>query len=165
MKRIFVLLIIFSTQMNVFSQEDIVFSNNGYIRFQNQDYHFTIILVNDIQATLEIWKGGQIVNETTRVKISEPISIIIAYATDKDDINLTYNLKLRNSNGESYISESNGLIISNIVRAKRLLFKAENMPTLTLNENTEAGKYHFVIEIYDYNELIKTFILEFDVYK
>jgi hypothetical protein len=125
-----------------------------------------IALVNDLMETMNIWNIPNItpiIKQTTTVKVNEQISLFIVYATNKDSINLTYNLRLLEPNGEFSENGHNGLIISNKVINKDILYTAAQLPTIVFEEEEEIGEYHFVIEVYDNDEFIKTFILKFSL--
>jgi hypothetical protein len=167
MKKIFVLAITFLTLVKVFGQENVLFSNSGSITFQNNDCMIIIILVNDLNAALDVWNVPNVtpnIKQTTSVKINEPISLFIVYASDKDEIDLTYNLKILKPNGDFSSEENyNGLKISDTVINKRILYKANQLPTLVFDENEEKGNYIFVVEVYDANVLLKTLLLTFNL--
>jgi len=98
------------------------------------------------------------------VKINEPISLFIIYGTENDSIDLTYNLRIREPNGAISEVKYDGLKISDVVISKRTLYPANVMPTIVFDENEEIGIYYFIIQVFDENELIKTFILEFNLF-
>jgi hypothetical protein len=123
--------------------------------------------VNDLKETMDIWSIPNVtprINQTTTVKTNESIALFIVYATSRDRINLTYNLRMREPDGT--FSENinyNGLKISDTVINKQVLYTAAQLPEVAFDEEDEIGKYYFVIEVYDNNELIKIFILEFNL--
>lgn len=157
----------FLLSLKVFGQEDVLFSNNGYITFQNQELFILIVLVNDLQEAVNTWRipnTTPTIYETTMVKINEPISLFIIYGTENDSIDLTYNLRIREPNGAISEVKYDGLKISDVVISKRTLYPANVMPTIVFDENEEIGIYYFIIQVFDENELIKTFILEFNLF-
>jgi hypothetical protein len=166
MKKVLFFIIISLISINIFPQEKELFSDKGHIYFQDQEYYLMIILVNDLRASLDIWNVPNVtpkIDPTTATKINEPISLLIIYAVNKDDINLIYNLRIRNPNGTISGEDYNDFIISNRVRNKKIMYTAAQLPTIIFDEKDERGKYYFIIEIFDYNKLLKTFVLEFNV--
>jgi hypothetical protein len=171
MRKILSLLIVSCVSISVFSQETVLFppeiasfSNNGSIDFQNQEYYFFISLVEDLQATLDIWNVPDVtprISATTTTIVNKPISLFIVYAVNKDEINLTYNIRILNPNGTFSGEDYNGFRISNRVINRRILYTAAQLPTLTFDEEEELGKYFFFIEIYDNSVLIRVMVLEF----
>ena len=98
MKKKILTLFLFLLSINIFCQDEVLFSNNGYLNFQNQDYYLMVILVNDLKETLDIWNVPNVtprISQTTTVRQNESISLFIIYSTSKDEINLTYNLRMR----------------------------------------------------------------------
>jgi ABC-type lipoprotein release transport system permease subunit len=168
MKKASIFLIGFLVLMNGFAQESIFFSNNGHISFQNQDYMLQFILVNDLKATLNIWNVPNVPPRLTpsiKTRINEPISLFVVYATDKDSINLMYNLKIKKPNGTFSEKSYNGLKIADKVIVKQVLYTGDQLPTIIFDEKEELGKYQFIIEVYDDKGIIKIFALEFDLLK
>ena len=166
-RKLCIFLIMFLLSLKVFGQEDVLFSNNGYITFQNQELFILIVLVNDLQEAVNTWRipnTTPTIYETTMVKINEPISLFIIYGTENDSIDLTYNLRIREPNGAISEVKYDGLKISDVVISKRTLYPANVMPTIVFDENEEIGIYYFIIQVFDENELIKTFILEFNLF-
>jgi len=168
MKKNIIFLIIFLISFNAFSQDFISFSDRGYIEYYDNEYLFIIILVNDLNKALDIWNVPNVapnIQHTTSVKVNDSISLFIVYSVaNKDEIDLTYNLKLRNPNGTySERIEYKGLIISNKIIQKRILYTANQLPMLIFNEEDETGKYYFQIEIFDFYDLVRVFILEFNL--
>lgn len=85
-------------------QENTVFSDNGSVFFQNDEYLIIGILIEDLMEALEIWnipdsQGFPQLSSITKIKRDEPISIFLAYATHKNEINMTYDYKLLRPNG------------------------------------------------------------------
>jgi hypothetical protein len=171
MRKILSLLIVSCVSTSVFSQETVLFppeiasfSNNGVVTFENQDYIFLVALVNDLQATLDIWNVPNVtprISGTTTVRTNEPISLFIVYGViDKGEINLTYDIKILNPKG--IWDDYTGFRISNRVINRRILYTAAQLPTLTFDEE-ELGKYFFFIEIYDNSDLIRVMVLEFNL--
>jgi hypothetical protein len=165
MRKLFVLLAISLLSINVFGQEDVLFSNNGYLSFQNQEFFMLFVLVNDIEASVEAFKRPETptIHETTTVKISEPISLFIVYSTDEDTINLTYNFRIREPNGSLSEIRFDGAKISDTVIKKKVLYPANAMPTIVFDEKEELGTYYFIVQVFNNNIYIRTFILEFNL--
>jgi hypothetical protein len=167
MKKVLVMFIFLFLSIHIFGQEDILFSNNGHINFQNNDYTIVIALVDDLQKTLEVWNIPNVmprINTTTKVEINGQIAIFMVYGTEKDSINLTYNLRMRRPN--KTFSENihyDGLLISDTVISKRMLYAASELPIVVFDDGDETGTYNFFIEVYDNNILIKIFMLEFSL--
>jgi hypothetical protein len=166
MKTIFILLFVLLTSIKTFGQEEALFSDNGYITFQNQEYFIFMALVNDYQKTVDAWKIPDVtptIYETTTVRINEPISLFIVYAALEDSINLTYNFRILQPDGIISETKYDGLKISDTVISKGMLYPANMMPTIVFDENEDTGVYYFIIQVFDYNELIQTLILEFSL--
>jgi len=167
MKKLLVIVSLIFSSIHIFGQEDILFSNNGHIFFQNQDYTISIALVDDLEKTLEVWNVPDVtprINTTTKVERNGQIAIFIVYATDKDSIDLTYNLRMKRPNGTfSENSHYDGLLISDTVISKRMLYAASMLPTIVFDDKDKTGTYNFFIEVYDNDILIKIFALEFDL--
>lgn len=104
-----------------------------------------------------------ITHETTTVKISEPISLFIVYSTDEDTINLTYNFRIREPNGSLSEIRFDGAKISDTVIKKKVLYPANAMPTIVFDEKEELGTYYFIVQVFNNNIYIRTFILEFNL--
>jgi hypothetical protein len=164
MKRAIALSVIFLTFTNIFGQENTLFSHNGHLSYQDDNYMLSIILVNDLKAALDIWNVPDSmpkITQTTTTKTNEPLSLFIAYATDKDEINLTYNLKLLKPAGNFSDNKYDGLKIADTVISKQTLYTAAQLPTYVFDESDEPGDYAFIVDVYDDNVLIKTFSLAF----
>jgi hypothetical protein len=164
-KALIILCLIISA--NIFSQENRLFSNEGVIQFQNSDYLFIILLVDDLQEAINIWNipnETPRINHITNIRINEPISLFILYATDRDRINLTYSLRLREPDGRLSWKNFQGLKISDTVINKRILYRALQLPEITFDENEKTGKYCFIVDIYDNDNFIVTLELEFDLF-
>jgi hypothetical protein len=151
--------------INVFGQEDVLFSNNGYLSFQNQEFYMILVLVNDLQNSVEAFKRPETptIHETTTVKKNEPISLFIVYSTDKDTINLTYNFRIREPNGILAETKHDGLKISDTVIKKKVLYPANTMPTIVFDEDEDLGAHCFIVQVFNHNVIIKTIILEFNL--
>jgi hypothetical protein len=152
---------------NIFSQENRLFSNEGVIQFQDSDYFFVILLVDDLQKAISIWNipdETPRIDQITNIKINEPISLFILYATDRDRINLTYNLRLRQPDGKLSWKNFQGLKISDTVITKRILYRALQLPEITFDENDKTGKYCFIVDIYDNDIFIVSLELEFNLF-
>ena len=89
--------------------------------------------------------------------------MFIVYAADKDKINLTYNLRIIKPDESISETEIIGAKISNILINRRLMYAADQLPTLIFDSNDDIGVYHFIVEIYDFDELIVILILQFSV--
>jgi hypothetical protein len=165
MRKLFVLLIMSSLLINVFGQEDVLISNNGYLYFQNQDFFMLLALVNDLQASIDAFKRPEtpIIYETTTVQKNKPISLFIVYSTDKDTINLTYNFRIREPSGIFSEIKDDGVKISDTVINKGALYPANAMPTIVFDENEDLGTHYFIVQVFNHNIYIKTIILEFNL--
>ena len=149
------------------NQDNTIFSNNGSISFQNDEYLLIGILVNDLEKTLEIWsipdsQGIPIVSAITRIKINEPISLFLAYATKKTRIDMTYDFKMLRPDGTFSNNAYKGLEIAKRDISGEYINTAKQLPTIIFDETDTLGKYQFHIAVFDNNILIINFILEFD---
>ena len=165
-KKIITILFLIVLQGSIYTQDNIRFSENGFINFQNQDFYFFISLVDDLGQALDIWSVPDEIPripQIASIKINEPISLFIVYAADKDKINLTYNLRIIKPDESISETEIIGAKISNILINRRLMYAADQLPTLIFDSNDDIGVYHFIVEIYDFDELIVILILQFSV--
>jgi hypothetical protein len=150
------------------NQDNMVFSDNGSVSFQNNEYLLVGILVEDLKKTLEIWgipdnQGFPKFSTITQVKRNEPISVFLAYATKKNEINLTYNFKTLRPDGTFSNNAYQGLEIANGSSPDDLIYKSKQLPTIIFDETDRFGKYQFHITVFDNNNLITNFILEFNL--
>ena len=139
---------------NVFSQSNIQFSNSGYIHYQDQNFSFYILLVNDFMEALENWNlynTPENIKHTATVRVDEGISVFIIYATNNESIFLTYNLRL-NTHIRPF---TENLFISNRVISEQTWHTANEMMTVNIDQYDEIGRYNFIVEIFNYDDLIQ----------
>jgi len=165
MKKIFAVLFLVFLSMSAFGQEDVLVSDNGHLFFQNQDYTVGVALVDDLKETLAVWNVPDVtpnIKTTTGVEANGQISVFIIYATEKDSVNLTYNLRMITPDGVfSERLSYDGLVISNNVIEKQMLYAAEHLPTVVFTDADKPGIYNLIVVVYDGEDLIKIFALEF----
>jgi hypothetical protein len=148
--------------------ENTVFSNNGTVSYQDNDYLFVGALVEDLQKTLEIWsvpdsQGFPNLSTITKIKRNEPISVFLTYATRKNEINMTYDFKTLRPDGSFSHNIYKGLEIARGNSPDTLLYRARKLPVIVFDETDSFGTYQFHINIFDNNNLITIFILEFNL--
>jgi hypothetical protein len=150
------------------NQDNTIFSNNGSVSFQNNEYLLVGILVEDLQKTLEIWiipdsQGYPKLSTITKVKINEPISVFLTYATKNNEIDMTYDFKTLRPDGTFSNNAYKGLEIAKGNSPDDLIYKSKQLPTIIFDETDIFGKYQFHITVFDNNNLITNFILEFNL--
>jgi len=176
MKKILFFIIIILIAKNVYSQTrppDTICLNTGYIFYKYQEYNFVIVLVNDLQKTLDDWNSSgnnKTIDSTTMVGINEPISFFIVYSVDeeKPNLRLSYNITVLNSDGsiinrnlrdDQYL----GLRISNGAPEKHEVYIADNLQTIIFNENYNPGNYAFYVDVFDAMKCIGIFKFNFTI--
>jgi hypothetical protein len=150
------------------NQDSAIFSNNGSVSFENDEYLLIGCLVSDLQRTLEIWnipdsQGIPEISTTTNTKINEPVSLFLVFAARKNGINMTYNFKLLRPDGTFSANAYNGLEIAKRDNPNELIYSARQLPTIIFDETDKPGKYQFHISVFDNNILIVNLILEFNL--
>jgi hypothetical protein len=164
MKKIIVLLFLISSF--AIAQENNNFSDNGFISLSDNDFAFIITLVDDLNRTIEIWDTAtQIPGLSASTKVTENgrISIFIAFGTMKDEnLNLTYNVKLKEPDGNFSPNEYNDLIIFRARVNRNMFFRGRQLLTIQFDETDEFGKYQFHISIKNGGRIIHNFIMEFE---
>ena len=165
MKKFIVAIMILLFPLMVFGQQKALFTDEGYIQFKNDKFFILFVLVNDLQASVDAWKKPETptIYETTKVKMNEPISLFILYTTMEDAIDLTYNFRIRKPNETFSDFGHDGLIISNTVIKKGVLYPANTMPTMIFDEKEETGVYYYIVQLFNHNEYIESFILKFNL--
>jgi len=176
MKRIVLFMIFILISNIIYSQEwilDRIYSNKGYIFYQYQEYNFVIVLVNDLQKTLDDWNSSgnnKIIDSTTKVGINEPISFFIVYSINEEKTNLRlyYHISILNSdrtfiNGRLRDNQYLGLKISNGIPEINEVYISENLKTIIFNENYKKGNYHFHVEIYDDMKILGLIDFSFNI--
>jgi hypothetical protein len=150
-----------------FAQESSMFSDNGSITLNNRNYNFTIILVNDLRQTITTWDTADRIPgiaSTTRVKINEAISTFVTFVSlNKENVNLTYSVKLKKPDGTFSSNEYNDLIIANAKVGKNMFFRGRQLLTIVFDETDSIGKYQFHITIKDNSRIIHNCIMEFEL--
>jgi hypothetical protein len=150
------------------SQENTVFSDSGAASFQNDEYFLIGILVEDLQETLKIWsipdsQGIPKLPAITKVKRNEPISVFLAYAVKKGGINMTYDFKTLRPDGTFSVNAYKGLEIADGNPPDNLIYEARQLPTIIFDAADSFGKYQFHISVFDNNNPITNFVLEFEL--
>jgi hypothetical protein len=102
------------------NQESAIFSDSGTVSFQNDEYFFAGTLVNDLQKTLEIWsipdsQGFPKLTSITKIRRNESISLFLVYATNKDIVNMTYDLRTLRPDGTFSNNAYKGLEILEVI--------------------------------------------------
>jgi hypothetical protein len=169
------------------NQEMIVFSDTGRVTFQNDEYFFIGTFVTNYQEASEIW--GNVwarpdfpnLPSITHIRGNEDIIFWMAYSTDKTDIDLTYVHELVQPDGtrsreiRSHIERglyNNNLVTRRLYRERieaiergdfpaGLLFRAGQTISYRFGERSLFGKYQLYVNIFDKDNLITTFVLEF----
>jgi hypothetical protein len=136
------------------NMEDVVFSDTGVVSFQNNDYIFIGTLVNDLQKTLEVWsipdsQGFPQLSSITKIKRNEPISPFLIYATNKNNINITYDYKLLRPDGTFSKNTHKGLEIAKGNSSNNLLHEASELLTIIFDETDSFGKHQIHISVFD----------------
>jgi hypothetical protein len=169
-------------------EETAVYENGRYI-FKNNDFVFIAQLTNDLNKITDYWYSVPFRQEFPNIqaiknfKKNDPLSVFIVYSSNITDINLTYedwltdpdgseNSKGMRSNIERGLYDNN-LVGARIYRDKiseiekgnipgNTLFRANQLHTTIFSEDDVFGKYQFNVNIYNKDELITNFSLEFN---
>ena len=141
------------------------FSDEGAIAFHNDDYRFTIILVKDLGWALESTKiadyGLPYISQFKRSEKVTPFLTFVTFA--KENIDLTYSVKLKRPDGKFAPREYHDLLI-----ARSRLFAARGYPaqefaTISFDETDALGTYQFHIIIKDSGNVINACIMQFQL--
>jgi hypothetical protein len=170
-------------------QEETAIYENGRYIFKNNNFVFIAQLTNDINKITDYWYSVPFRQEFPDIqtikdfKKNDPLSVFIVYSSNITDINLTYDQWLTKPDGSESPKgiRSNierGLYNNNLVGAKvyrdkiseiekgniprNTLFRANQLHTTIFSENSLFGKYQFNVNIYNKDELITNFSLEFN---
>jgi hypothetical protein len=144
--------------------ENTVFSDNGMVTFQNNDYMIMGILVDNFQEALDIWDtpgSTPLFSQITKFKRNELMSLFLIYSTKKNKINMTYNLKILKPDGT--YNEFNGLEIARTNTSNESLNLANSLPKITFNETHPFGTYQFHVTVFDNRRFVANLILEFNL--
>jgi hypothetical protein len=165
MKKIIVFL--FFVSGFLYAQENSSFSNTGLISLNDNNYHFNIILVNDLKQSITIWDTADTtpgIPSTTKTKINNGISTFITFVSlNNENIDLTYSVKLKKPDGNFSPNEYNDLIIARGNIKKNMFFRGRQLLTIVFDETDAFGKYQFHITIKDKGKIIKNCITEFEL--
>jgi hypothetical protein len=165
MRKLFVLSVMSLLLINASGQEDVLFSDNGYVTYQDDEFFLILILVDDIQASMEAFRRPEtpVIYETTSVKKNEPISLFIIYSANEDTINLTYDFRIGEPDGTFSRISYDGIKISDTVINKRVLYPAYATPTIVFDENEDLGTYCFIVQVFNHDVYKKTIMLAFNL--
>jgi hypothetical protein len=146
--------------------ENTVFSDTGIVSYQNNEYLFVGLLVEDLQRTLEIWgipdsQGFPRLSTVTKITRDKPISLFLTFATRKDEVDMTYDLKILKPDGTFSAGAFRGLEIAKGNSPNELLYRARQLPTLLFGKTDSSGPYQFHISIFDKGNLLALLKLEF----
>jgi hypothetical protein len=165
MKKIIAVLLLVSNYL--FAQEGYVFSDNGLVSLDDQNYHLNIVLVNDLRQAITVWDTADTIPgipSARTVKIDGGISTFISFVSlNNENVNLTYSVKLKYPNGNFSSNEYNDLIIARGNIRRNLFFRGRQLLTISFDETDALGKYQFYITIKDGGKIIKNCIMEFEL--
>ena len=163
MKSILKFIIIMIT-INLYSQENVSFSNNGFIEFEDNEYKMKIYLVNNIEELMAFSNDYSTINSITEIQINEPISFFIVWTTSKDFVKLEYTSKLQEPNGNiDNLNFGKKLEIAEGKTLNNLYYKSSSYVTIIFDDYDDIGEYQFHIEVYCNDKLWQIFILEFNL--
>ena len=161
---------------------------NGRFIFQNNDFVFIATMVKDLNSVTEFWWSVPYRLEFPDIAAAEylnkdeKISLFLVYSSRNLDINLTYEFWLVKPDGSesgkvNRLNLERGLHNNNLVSVRlyreriadiergkiprNSLFKAGSLPTTVFDENSQFGKFQYCVNIYNDQELITNFTLEF----
>ena len=147
-------------------QVPVKFSDTGAVSLYDDEYLFTVILVEDIEfAISSLERMGYGLPHISKFEINKNISPFLTFLVFKEgNFNLTYDVKLKKSYETSFYKEFNDLIIARADSELHLsmTYPAEQFASIQFDE---SGTYQFHITIKEQGEIRTIFIIEFEVSK
>jgi hypothetical protein len=161
--------VLFFVLSAAYAQESNNFSNNGIISLSNEDYNFTVILVNDIAQTISIWDSAVNISglsSSTKVNVSGVISAFITFVSLKNEnVDLTYDVKVRKPDGTFSNNKYDGLTIARAKIKKNIILRGRQLFAIGFDETDAFGKYQFHITVKDSGKTIQNIVMEFELVK
>ncbi|MCL2208968.1 MAG: hypothetical protein FWC19_10100 [Treponema sp.] len=141
------------------------FSDRGAIALIDDEYRFTVILVKDLKWALESMKIADYgLPHISRFKRGENISPFLTFGTfNKENVNLTYSIKLQRPGGKFASKEYNDIVIAHSTLYASMTYPAQEFATINFDETTALGLYQFYIIIKDSGSVINSCIIQFEL--
>jgi len=141
------------------------FSDRGAISLRNDEYRFTVILVKDLEWALRSLKIADYgLPHISQFKRSEKVSPFLTFGTfGKEDVDLTYSVKLQKPDGTFTPAQYNDLIIARSKVSESMNYPAEEFATIDFSETDALGIYQFFIIIKDSGNIINSCIMQFEL--
>ena len=141
------------------------FSDRGAIAFLDDDYRFTIILVKDLEWALESMKIADYgLPHISQFRRNEEVSPYLTFGTfHKENVDLTYSIKLQRPDGKFAPKEYHDLVIERSTLFTSMTYPAQDFATIIFDETDNLGIYQFHIIIKDGGNIINACIMQFEL--
>ena len=141
------------------------FSDKGAIAFLDDEYRFTVILVNDLEWALESTKIADYgLPHISRFKRIDKVTPFLTFGTfKKENVNLTYSVKLQKPDGKFAPREYHDLVVAHSKLFTSMGYPAQEFVTISFNKTDALGIYKFHIIIKDSGNVINTCVMQFQL--
>ena len=141
------------------------FSDQGAIALFDNDYRFTVILVNDLEWALESIKIADYgLPHMSQFRRSEKVTPFLNFGTfSKENVDLTYSVKLLRPDGKFAPEEFHDLVIARSRLFAGMTCPALEFATVSFDETDALGIYQFHIIIKDSGNVINACIMQFQL--
>ena len=141
------------------------FTDQGAIALFDDDYRFTIILVNDLEWALESIKIADYgLPHISRFKRSEKVTPFLTFMTfARENVDLSYCVKLQRPDGTFAPGEYHDLLIERTTLFASRGYPAQEFVATCFDETDALGIYQFHIIIKDSGNVINACIMQFEL--